>query len=71
MFDIVIAFDLKIKRSYVFSYDLDYYFKKKNNTAHKIRREKIINLYNIPQSREKQKTLKNLNGYQKLIKISI
>ena len=29
MFDIVIAFDLKIKRSYVFSYDLDYYFKKK------------------------------------------
>jgi len=76
MFDIVIAFDLKIKRSYVFSYDLDYYFKKKNNTAHKIRREKIINLYNIPRIERKTKNLKefkwvseiNKNQYIKKVK---
>ena len=48
VFDIVIAFDLKLKKTYLYSYNLDNYFSVKNNINHNIRRNKIINLYNIP-----------------------
>lgn len=48
VFDIVIAFDLKLKKTYLYSYNLDNYFKEKKIYDHNARRSKVINLYNIP-----------------------
>ena len=58
MFDIVIAFDLKVKKTYLFSYNLDSFFKSKKNIAHELRKEKIINFYSIPRIERKKKNLR-------------
>ena len=48
VFDIVIAFDLKLKRSYLYSYNLDDIYFKNVKLDHRSRRQKIINLYSVP-----------------------
>ena len=75
LFDIVIAFDNKLKRTYLFSINLDKEFK--SELSHQIRLQNAKNLYSVPRINNPinkllgfqwKKILIKENIFQKLIK---
>ena len=68
LFDIVIAFDLKLKKAFIFSYDFDHYLKIKDKNTHQFRREKIINLYKISRISNNKKDQKEFNWVPEISK---
>ena len=48
LYDFVFAFDLKLKKSYLFSLNLDHLKLNKNESSHINRRNKLLSIYKVP-----------------------
>ena len=68
LFDIVLAFDLKLKKAFLFSQNLDHLNISKARTAHTTRRKQILSRYKLSYIPRAQKTFGKLKWKQEISK---
>ena len=68
LFDIVIAFDLKLKKAFLFSINLDHLKLSKNSVTHDTRRKEILSRYKLSYIPRAHKNFGSLKWFQEMPK---